>query len=144
MMIAVDRTVEDVEIGEELPEVALPLTVYRLVMAAGSNRDFNSIHHNTEYARSTGAREMYANTGFLLAAWERFVRDWAGSGATLLSIRKFRMRSFNYVGDTMYVRGRVLHLDGEVVTVEVRCENSAGVTVGPGQVSVRLPRRAAA
>jgi acyl dehydratase len=141
MTTTVDRTVEDIEVGEELPEVALPLTVYRLVMAAGSNRDFNSIHHNTEYARSTGAQEMYANTGFLLAAWERFVRTWAGDGATLLSIRKFRMRSFNYVGDTMFVRGRVMAVDDDVVTVEVRCENSSGVTVGPGQVSLRLPRR---
>lgn len=140
MITAVRRTVADVEVGADLPEVVLPLTVYRLVMAAGANRDFNSIHHNTEYARSTGAQEMYANTGFLLAAWERCVRDWAGEAATILSIRKFRMRSFNYVGETMVVRGRVLAVDDDVVTVEVRCETSAGVTVGPGQVQVRLPR----
>ncbi|MFD1858351.1 acyl dehydratase [Aeromicrobium camelliae] len=140
---AATRVFEEVAVGDQLPEVRLPLTVYRLVMAAGSNRDFNSIHHNSEYARSTGAEEMYANTSFLMSSWERLVRDWAGPGARLRAIRGFRMRSFNYVGDTMRVLGEVTatRRDGQdgVVEVTVRCENSSGVTVGPGVVEVVLP-----
>lgn len=136
---------EDVAVGDVLPTVALPLTVYRLVMAAGSNRDFNSIHHNTEYARSTGADEMYANTSFLMSSWERSVRDWMGLGGRIRAIRGFRMRSFNYVGETMRVLGEVaaVRTEGDlgVVEVAIRCENSAGVTVGPGTVEVVLPRR---
>jgi acyl dehydratase len=135
------KHIEDVEVGEELPSVAYPLTVYRLVMAAGANRDLNSIHHNTEYARRTGAPEMYANTSFLLSSWERCVRDWAGLGAKLRSIKGFRMRSFNTVGDTMWVRASVASIADDVVTVAIRCENSTGVTVGPGTVEVSLPRR---
>ncbi|MEW2354410.1 acyl dehydratase [Spirillospora sp. NPDC029432] len=139
------RAFEDVEPGERLPEVAYPLTVYRLVMAAGSNRDFNSIHHNTEYARSTGAAEMYANTSFLLGAWERCVRDWMGAGGTIRGIRGFRMRAFNVVGDTMRVLAEVKENrieDGAgVVEIAIRCENSSGVTVGPGIVEITLPRR---
>ncbi len=141
------RRFEDVTIGEQLPVVELPLTVYRLVMAAGSNRDFNSIHHNTEYARSTGAEEMYANTSFLMSSWERSVRDWAGLAGRIRGIRGFRMRSFNYVGDTMRVIAEVADARVEdergVVEIAIRCENSAGVSVGPGVVVVELPRRAA-
>jgi acyl dehydratase len=142
----VTRSFEDVAVGEVLPAVSYPITVYRLVMAAGSNRDFNSIHHNTEYARSTGAAEMYANTQFLMSAWERCVRDWMGIGGTIRAIRGFRMRSFNYAGDTVHVRGEVAQTrvagDGTgVVSVAIRCENSQGVTVGPGVVEVSLPRR---
>jgi acyl dehydratase len=141
------RYFEDVEPGQDLAEVAFPLTVYRLVMAAGSTRDFNSIHHNSEYARATGAPDMYANTSFLLGMWERAVRDWIGCAGTIRAIRGFRMRQFNLVGDTTYVRGRVVSAglqDGAgVVVLEVRSENSAGVTVGPGQVEVTLPLRAA-
>lgn len=137
------RYFEDVEVGEELPSVAYPITVYRLVMAAGANRDFNSIHHNTAYAQRTGAPEMYANTSFLLTSWERCVRDWAGPAAVLRGLRGFRMRAFNVVGDTMWVHATVAaksEVDG-TVEVSVRCENSTGVTVGPGTVELSLPRR---
>ncbi|CAM3274829.1 hypothetical protein NODU109028_08590 [Nocardioides dubius] len=141
------RRFEEVAVGEPLPEVALPLTVYRLVMAAGSNRDFNSIHHNTEYARSTGAEEMYANTSFLMSSWERLVRDWCGATGRIRAIRGFRMRSFNFVGTTMRVLGEVTATrieqgpDGPVGVVEVavRCEGPTGITVGPGTVEVLLP-----
>lgn len=134
---------DDVRVGDQLPTVEYPLTVYRLVMAAGSNRDFNSIHHNTEYARSTGADEMYANTSFLLSAWERLVRDWMGQSGRIRSITGFRMRSFNYAGETLRVLGEVVaaELDGDLglVDVQVRCENARGVSVGPGIVQIALP-----
>ena len=133
------RHLADVSVGDELSPVAFPVTVYRLVMEAGANRDFNSIHHNTEYAQSTGAREMYANTSFLLGMWERTVRDWIGPAGKIHSIAGFRMRSFNYVGDTTTVSGKVVGLDGSMIRIEVVSSNSDGVTVGPGTVTVSLP-----
>jgi acyl dehydratase len=139
------RYFEDVRPGQPIEPVPYPLTVYRLVMAAGGNRDFNSIHHNGDYARSTGARDMYASTAFLLGTWERAVRDWIGTAGTIRSIRGFRMRQFNLVGDTTRVLGQVASAelrDGVgVVVLELRSENSKGVTVGPGQVEVTLPVR---
>ena len=137
------RYFNDVQPGQPIPEVSYPLTVYRLVMAAGGNRDFNSIHHNGEYARSTGAADMYASSAFLLATWERAVRDWIGCAGTIRSIRGFRMRQFNLVGDTTRVLGYVVSAEMQddvgVVVLELRSENSRGVTVGPGQVEVTLP-----
>jgi acyl dehydratase len=139
------RHFEDVAVGDELEPVDFPLSVYRLVMAAGSNRDFNSIHHNTQYARTTGAPEMYANTLFLLGMWERAVRDYIGLAGTVVSIKGFRMGRFNTVGDTTRVQGRVVstRIDDSagLVELELRSANSLGVTVGPGQVVVTLPRR---
>lgn len=139
------RCFEDVAVGEQLPVVELPLTVYRLVMAAGSNRDFNSIHHNTEYARSTGAEEMYANTSFLMSSWERAVRDWMGPAGRIRAVRGFRMRSFNYAGDILRVVAEVAATRVEdtvgVVEIAIHCENRSGVSVGPGVVEVELPRR---
>lgn len=140
------RFYEDVQIGEETAAVDFPLTVYRMVMAAGTTRDFNSIHHNSESAQASGAEEMYANTGFLLGTWERCVRDWIGVGGAIRSVRKFRMRSFNYVGETMVVQGRVVDkqraADGVgVVTLEVESRSPRGVSVGPGLVTVTLPLR---
>jgi acyl dehydratase len=140
---AYQRCFEDVTVGDEVNPVSFPLPVYRLVMEAGANRDFNSIHHNSEYARQTGADEMYANVSFLLGMWERTVRQWIGNGGTIRSITGFRMRSFNYAGDTTTVYGKVVAVDAAAVpptvTLEVHSANSTGVTVGPGQVMVTLP-----
>jgi acyl dehydratase len=137
----VTRHVEDVRVGDELPAVAYPITVYRLVMEAGANRDFNSIHHNTAYARATGAPDMYANTLFLMGMWERCLRDWAGPAARILSLKGFRMGRFNLVGTTTTVTGTVSAVDlasGEV-TVTMACAGADGITVGPGHIVVRLP-----
>jgi acyl dehydratase len=142
------RSFEDVTVGEELPAVAFPLTVYRLVVAAGGNRDFNSIHHNTAYAQASGAPEMYASTFVLMGMWERLVRDYIGPAGTIRSIKDFRMRKFNLVGSTVQVRGRVRDKrpDGDlgIVTLHVESVVDGQVTVGPGTVEVTVPSARAA
>jgi acyl dehydratase len=139
---------EDVAVGDAVPPVSFPLSVYRLIMEAGANRDFNSIHHNTEYARSTGAPDMYANTIFLMGMWERTVRQYIGLAGVIRQISGFRMRVFNTVGDTVTTSGRVRRKWEEhgthLVELEMQCENSQGVSVGPGTVLVSLPVRPAA
>lgn len=138
---------EDISAGDEVPPVQFPLSVYRLVMEAGANRDFNSIHHNSEYARQTGAPEMYANTIFLQGMWERTVREFIGLAGTIKSLAGFRMKIFNTVGDTVVTKGTVKRTwqEGEEALVELSIwsENSQGVSVGPGTVVVTLPRRGA-
>lgn len=142
------RSFEDVTVGEELTPVAFPLTVYRLVVAAGGNRDFNSIHHNTAYAQASGAPEMYASTFVLMGMWERLVRDYIGPAGTIRSINDFRMRKFNLVGSTVQVRGRVRdkRSDGAagIVTLDVESVVDGQVTVGPGTVEVTVPSASAA
>ena len=137
------RSWEEVHPGDELAPVAFPLTVYRLVVAAGANRDFNSIHHNSAYAQATGAADMYANTTFLLGMWERTVREFIGLGGGIRSISGFNMRRFNLVGDTVVVRGRVEETwrDAEAgwAGIQVWSENRDGISVGPGRIVVTLP-----
>jgi len=136
---------EDVETGAEVPPVAFPLTVYRLVVEAGANRDFNSIHHNSEYARASGAPEIYANTGFLLGMWERTVREFIGLRGSIRHIAGFRMRRFNTAGATVVVRGLVKSKrreNGEgLVELELWSELDDTITVGPGIVTVQMPVR---
>jgi acyl dehydratase len=140
----VERRWEDVAVGDALIPISFPLSLYRLVVVAGANRDFNSIHHNSEYARATGAADAYANTLFLQGMWERAVREYIGDGGTIRAIRGFRMRSFNVVGDTAVVEGEVsrrwLEGDEGYLELTVRTSGSAGVTVGPGTVIATMPR----
>lgn len=145
---AVQRCWEDVQEGEPLPTLHFPLTVYRLVMAAGANRDFNAIHHNSAYAQASGAPEMYANNFFLQGMWERSVREYIGLAGVIRKLSGFRMKVFNTVGDTVVVKGQVLRKWRENgqghVEFEIRSENAQGVSVGPGRIVATLPWRAGA
>jgi len=135
------RFFADVAVGDVVDPVEFALPLYRLVVAAGGNRDFNSIHHNSSYARGTGAPDAYASTFFLMGTWERVVRDWIGDAGTIRSISGFRMRKFNLVGSVMTVSGKVtcVQPEGGVVTLEMVSRVGQDVTVGPGQVVVTLP-----
>jgi acyl dehydratase len=133
----------DVAVGDEVGPVEFALPLYRLVVAAGGNRDFNSIHHNRSYATATNAPDAYASTFLLMGAWERVVRDWIGDAGTIRAIRGFRMRKFNLIGSVMTVGGRVTGVrieDGVgVVTLELASRVGDDLTVGPGEVEVTLP-----
>jgi hypothetical protein len=136
-----------VAVGDVVGPVEFALPIYRLVVAAGGNRDFNSIHHNRSYAVATNAPDAYASTFVLMGAWERVVRDWIGDAGTIRAIRRFRMRKFNLVGSVMTVAGTVTGVrvergaagDTGVVTLELASRVGADITVGPGEVEVTLP-----
>jgi acyl dehydratase len=129
--------------GEALSPLQVPLTLYRLVMAAGANRDFNSIHHNSEFARASGAPEAYANTYFLQGLWERCVRGYIGAAGGIHGLHDFRMHSFSTVGQTLTVEGRVLRKWMDAGTgmaeIELSTRTPIAITVGPGRMLVSLP-----
>ncbi len=133
------RLWQQVREGDVLAAATYPLSVLRLVMAAGANRDFNSIHHNSEFARASGAPDMYANTYFLQGMWERCVRDFIGPAGSIRAIRGFAMKAFNTAGQTVVVEGRVerVWMDEDAGLVELSLQSRVGgtVTVGPGRVA---------
>lgn len=136
---------EDVKEGDDVPQVAFPITIQRLVMEAGANRDFNGIHHNREIAQLHGAPEMFCNNFFLQGMWERTVREYIGLRGIIRKIGPFRMKIFNFAGNTVVVKGNVLRKfqqDGQnLVEFKMWSENSRGISVGPGPVLVALPSR---
>ena len=94
-------TFEEVKVGDELPELALPLTVQRLVMEAAANRDFVPLHHDDAAAQS-----------------ERHLREWVGLEGEILKIGPFRMGKFACPGVDLHCGARV---------VEKREENGKNV-----------------
>ena len=100
----------DVAVGDALPAIEIVITLQRLVMEAGGNRDFSLIHHDSQAAQATGAPDAYANTFFLLGMFERLVREWGGIGAEVRRLGPMQMKTFNAVGD-------VLRFCGEVTSV---------------------------
>ncbi len=134
-------TIESVSVGDDIGPISIPITLQRLVMEAGANRDFSLIHHDRDVARETGAPDAYANTFFIAGMFERLLREWIGHTGRLLKITNLRMKVFNAVGDTMNFKGRVEKVDAaeHLVTVSLSSETASGVTVTADAV-VRLSR----
>lgn len=141
---SVQRHWEQVAVGTEIGPIAYPLSLYRLVMAAAATRDFNSIHHNSAFARRTGAPDAYANTMVLQGMWERVAREYIGLRGRIVSLCDFRMRAFAPVGFVVVVRGRLADkwLDGAagVIELELRSEIADTTVCGPGRIVAVLPR----
>ena len=123
-------TLGDVVVGAEIPEISMPVTLQRLVMEAGSNRDLSLIHHDREVAQSTGAADAYMNTFFIIGLFERMLREWMGTRGRLKKIGSLQMKSFNVVGGDVYCRGKVTgKQDNGTVSLDIRMENEERVTV---------------
>lgn len=136
---------ENVQEGDSVPPVVFNLTVFRFVVEAGANRDFNQIHHNTPATQETGAPDIYAGNVFVQGMWERTVRDYIGVAGRFKRTGPFRMNIFNTVGESVITSGSVKRkwIEGgeHLLELEMRSEHSRGVSVGPAPVIVTLPSR---
>ncbi|MBW2500879.1 MAG: MaoC family dehydratase N-terminal domain-containing protein [Deltaproteobacteria bacterium] len=97
---------EDVEVGEVLPKLEFPITVKTMILGVCGTRDLMPYHHDPEYSKSVGNRDMFVNTMFDQALFGRFVTDWSGPESD------FRETSLQMVGslcpgDLAVVQGRV-------------------------------------
>jgi acyl dehydratase len=128
-----------VAVGNELPELTVPLTRTLIVATAIAGRDYQDVHHDPALAAERGSADVFMNILTTNGLVERFVRAWAGSAALVEAIR-IRLGAPNYPGDTMTLRGEVTRVDGDMVEVAVRGENRLGAHV-TGTVVVRLGGR---
>jgi acyl dehydratase len=131
----------DVSAGTDVPTFSLPLTIQRLVMEAGANRDFTPIHHDRELTRATGAPDPYANTMLVQAVFEATLRQWMGLAGRLRKLQ-FSMRSFAAAGAILSGHGRVIATraddGGGYVDLEIWTE-SGGTRAANGTATVWLP-----
>lgn len=135
------RTFDAVAVGEELPPFSLALTLQRLVMEAGANRDFAPIHHDHPVARAAGAAAPFANVMLIQALLEATLREWMGLDGRLRKLT-VNLRSFAAAGAELTGHARVSAMwpedDGGSVDLEVWTE-SAGERAAVGSATVWLP-----
>jgi len=131
MNMAERLNLSTIKAGDQLPTIAIPITLQRLVMEAGANRDLSLIHHDSNVARATGAPDAFANTYFLMGMFERLMREWAGPAARIRKIGPLRMMIFNPVGDTVQFKGVVESVDeaAGAVGLDMWVESARGKTV---------------
>jgi acyl dehydratase len=133
----------DLSPGDRLPELALTMSATRIVAGALASRDYSPLHHDRAYVAEVGGQcDIFANTQFQAALFERYVQDWAGPLARVAQMR-FRMGQSVFAGDEALIGGTVKEVspDGAcgasaIVAVELR----VGDTVATGcEVLVALP-----
>jgi acyl dehydratase len=130
------RRYDDVQVGDKLPPLQIPLTRSLIVATAIASRDYQDVHHDPTLAVQRGSKDIFMNILSTNGFVGRYVTDWAGPDAILRSV-SIRLGVPNYPGDTMTMSGTVTAKTDGVVAVAVRGANGLGDHV-TGSVSVEL------
>ena len=138
MTTTTSRHASDVNVGDELPTLAVPLTRTLIVATAIASRDYQDVHHDPGLATERGSADIFMNILSTNGFVGRYVTDWAGPDALLKSV-KIRLGAPNYPGDTMTMTGQVTEKHDGVVEVAIRGANDIGDHV-TGTVALELPR----
>jgi acyl dehydratase len=86
----------DVNVGDTLPPLLMPITVTRCVFMASASRDFAPQHHNTWYCHNKSrTREMFLGTHFNLGMLSRFMTDYGGP---LSTVRRIQLQMKRTIG----------------------------------------------
>lgn len=132
-------------VGDELPELTIPVTRTLIVSGAIASRDYQDVHHDVVAAQEKGSPDIFMNILTTNGLVGRYITDHFGSGAILRKVA-IRLGVPNYPGDTMVLTGSVEQVHGDTATVSVAGANGMGKHV-TGTVTVTVPggvRRGAA
>ncbi len=100
---------DDVEVGQEWESPGRTVTEADLVHFAGLSGDFNPIHMDHEYARTTPFRRPIAHGLLTLALTSGLsVNCPPMRTLALVAIRDWQFREPVFIGDTLRVRSKVL------------------------------------
>ena len=100
---------DDVQIGQQWDSLRRTITQTDIVNFAGLSGDFNPIHMDHEFAKTTPFRRPVAH-GLLIWAISSGLGSHAPPMRTLafMAIRDWEFRSPVFIGDTIRVRSKVL------------------------------------
>lgn len=131
-------TIEQVSLGDTLPELEIPLTRTLIVAGALATRDYEDVHHDPAQAERRGTPDTYMSINNTNGLVGRYVTDWAGPAARMVRLST-RLGVPNFPDDVMRLTGEVVGVEEDTVRVAVRGMNSKGAHA-VSEVTVRLPR----
>ena len=135
------RSFEEIEVGEQLPELVIDLTPTRIISTAIASRDYQDVHHDRDLAQKKGSKDIFMNILSTNGFVGRFVTDWTGPEALLERVA-IRLGAPNYPYDSMRMTGVVeskeVAGDRGRVEISIRGQNGLGDHV-KGTVRLSLP-----
>jgi len=142
---------EDLKIGDQLTTAARTIGEYEISSFAGLTGDYNPVHTDSEYARSTpfGSIIAHGALGFAIAVGlMNRTGTLDGTALAFLGVRDWRFTAPILVGDTVHAELEVTELretrrpDAGIVTRTVALVNQRGETVQSGSLTIMIRRTA--
>lgn len=96
------------KIGSTIPPLSICLSLQRLIMVSGANRDFAMTHIDNEAAREGGAASAYADIMFIFSVLDRLLLEWTGPAGVLRRIGPVKLHDFVLSGHELTVAGTVV------------------------------------
>ncbi len=136
------RKWDDLQEGDQLTPLTFEVTMRALMIDVAGTRDLYPIHHDREFAKASGARDIFVNTMFYEGLFGRLATDWAGPEAFLRKLR-FSMNGPNCLGDTISSRGAVVARrveDGaKLLDIEIHLDNQIEPDATVAHLTIELP-----
>ena len=130
----------DVNIGDKIPDLDIPITASLISCAALATRDFEPCHHDKTVAQGMGLPDVFMNILTCQALMARFVTDWSGP-ETVMKALKVKLGAPNVPGMTMTVSGEIVEKNDneKSIKVDVTGENNIRGMHMTGSVQIALP-----
>ena len=130
----------DINIGDKIPNLDIPITASLISCAALATRDFEPCHHDKAVAQGMGLPDVFMNILTSQALMARFVTDWSGPEAVMKAL-KVKLGAPNVPGMTMTVSGEIVEKNDneKSIKVDVTGENNIWGMHMSGSVQIALP-----
>jgi acyl dehydratase len=133
----------EVEVGTELPSMAVTLQRVDLVRYAGASGDFNVIHWNERVATAVGLPNVIAHGMLTMAEAIRVVTDWCGDPGAVVEYSSRFTRPVPVPDDdsgaTVEVTGSVIELlEDRRVKVDLVATCDGAKVLGMARAVVQL------
>ena len=115
----------DVNVGDQIAPLVLPLTRSLIVATALASRDYQDVHHDPTLAQQKGSQDIFMNILTTNGLIGRYITDWAGPDSIIKNV-SIRLGVPNYAGDTMTITGTVTSKQDGQIVVGVVGANSMG------------------
>ncbi|MDA3624958.1 MaoC family dehydratase [Saccharopolyspora sp. WRP15-2] len=137
--------ISEVAVGDQLPELSVPLTRADLVRYAGASGDFNPIHWNERFATEVGLPDVIAHGMLTMAVAGRLVSEWTGDPGAIVhyGVRFTRpvVVPDDGTGAQVNITGKISKINEDgTVKVAITAKSADQGVLGGATATVRLPR----
>jgi acyl dehydratase len=140
---------EEFQVGQEVASPGRTITETDIVLFAGLSGDYNPLHTDSQFARSSlfGQRVAHGLLGLAIASGLASRLQLIEGTAQAFTGLDWKFKGPIYIGDTISVRARVTQkktlsgVGGGMVVLEVEVVNQKGEVVQKGNWSVLIKSR---
>jgi hydroxyacyl-ACP dehydratase HTD2-like protein with hotdog domain len=135
--------IDAIEIGDEIPSIAVTPTIVQLFLFSAITWNAHRIHYDTPYAATEGYPAPVIHGPFQGGLLSRIVMAWAG-GTGAIKRLSYSHRGMALLGDTLTCRGKVTKKyeedDVPLVDLALSVETQKGEVTTLGRATLAFPK----